>query len=51
MDPAAAQTGPAKRGDHNVIEKHLEVLGKKNELRKVYKQLTKLIEKQQKAYA
>ncbi|MCC6373035.1 MAG: DUF2520 domain-containing protein [Bacteroidia bacterium] len=47
LHPLEAQTGPAKRGDELVIEKHLDLLAKKPELRKVYKQLSKLIVKQQ----
>lgn len=47
LSPDKAQTGPAKRGDDLVIEKHLQVLDKKGELKKIYKHLTKLIQKQQ----
>lgn len=47
MSPLVAQTGPAKRGDKIVIEKHLDLLHKHGELRKVYKSLTRLIQKQQ----
>jgi predicted short-subunit dehydrogenase-like oxidoreductase (DUF2520 family) len=48
LSPQEAQTGPAKRGDELVIEKHLQILEKKTELKKIYKNLTKLINKQQK---
>lgn len=37
-----AQTGPAKRGDHKVIEKHLDLL-KNTELESIYKLLSKSI--------
>jgi predicted short-subunit dehydrogenase-like oxidoreductase (DUF2520 family) len=47
INPHEAQTGPAKRGDALVIDKHLEILDKHNDLRKIYKLMTKLIEKQQ----
>ena len=47
LDPRSAQTGPARRKDSEVMEKHLELLSKQTELKKVYKQLSKLIVKQQ----
>lgn len=47
LDPRMAQTGPAKRNDELVIKKHLHLLDKQPELKKIYKQLTKLIIKQQ----
>jgi predicted short-subunit dehydrogenase-like oxidoreductase (DUF2520 family) len=47
MEPRAAQTGPAKRKDETVMEKHLHLLSKQNDLKKIYKQLSKLIAKQQ----
>ena len=50
MDPRAAQTGPAKRRDESVLKKHLQLLKENNELAKLYKQLSKLIVKQQKRY-
>jgi len=43
MNPFEAQTGPAVRLDENTISKHLEMLNKKPELKKVYKLLTKSI--------
>ncbi len=43
-----SQTGPAKRKDYLVIKKHLKVLEQNKDLKKIYKQLTKLIIKQQK---
>lgn len=49
MDPLQAQTGPAKRGDRHVMKKHLELLEENPALKKIYKQLSKLIAKQQKA--
>lgn len=50
MDPRVAQTGPAKRKDETVLKKHLQLLKDNNELAKLYKQLSKLIVKQQKRY-
>lgn len=47
LDPRSAQTGPAKRKDEAVMEKHLDLLSKQGDLRKIYKQLSKLIVKQQ----
>lgn len=51
MSPREAQTGPAKRNDRNVIKKHLELLSGEKLVEEIYKQLTKLILSQQKAYA
>lgn len=51
MDARQAQTGPAKRGDKPVMKKHLALLDGNEELKKIYKQLSKLIKKQQRAYA
>lgn len=54
MKPAEAQTGPAQRGDEQVIKRHMEVLSKNSpqasvfsseELREVYQALSALIEK------
>lgn len=45
IGPKAAQTGPAKRNDHAVIQKHLNLLPP--ELRSVYEKLTELIQRQQ----
>lgn len=47
LSPRDAQTGPAKRGDDEVIEKHLSLLKNNKRLKKNYKQLSKLIEQQQ----
>ena len=41
-DPKIAQTGPAKRGDKKVIQKHLEIL-KDDNYKKIYKLLSKNI--------
>lgn len=46
MPPKLAQTGPAKRGDKEVIQKHQSVLPK--EKKELYNALSLLIEKQQK---
>jgi predicted short-subunit dehydrogenase-like oxidoreductase (DUF2520 family) len=48
MSPKAAQTGPAKRGDTAVMQKHLELLKNNKELKQVYRLLSDLIAKQQK---
>lgn len=40
-----AQTGPARRGDQEIIEKHLNLLGKNKKLKKLYKVLSKSIQK------
>jgi predicted short-subunit dehydrogenase-like oxidoreductase (DUF2520 family) len=45
--PLKAQTGPAKRKDHAVMKQHLKLLGKNNQLKKVYTLLSKLIIEQQ----
>lgn len=47
MEPRAAQTGPARRNDESVMKKHLELISKQSDLQKIYKQLSKLIAKQQ----
>jgi predicted short-subunit dehydrogenase-like oxidoreductase (DUF2520 family) len=36
MSPSKSQTGPAIRGDHPTIEKHLELLKKYPQLKKIY---------------
>lgn len=41
--PNQSLTGPAIRGDHQTIAKHLALLSEKPELAKIYDQLTKLI--------
>lgn len=48
MSPKAAQTGPAKRKDQVVIEKHLGILKNNKELKQIYTLLSELIAKQQK---
>ena len=48
MSPKAAQTGPAKRKDQVVIEKHLEILKNNKDLKQIYTLLSELISKQQK---
>ncbi|MDI1356508.1 MAG: DUF2520 domain-containing protein [bacterium] len=48
MTPFDAQTGPAKRNDLQVIEKHLKILSGHKEFKTIYKQLSKLIVDQQK---
>jgi predicted short-subunit dehydrogenase-like oxidoreductase (DUF2520 family) len=47
LNPRAAQTGPAKREDETVMKKHLHLISKQKDLQKIYKQLSKLILKQQ----
>jgi predicted short-subunit dehydrogenase-like oxidoreductase (DUF2520 family) len=47
LGPHEAQTGPAKRGDKPVIKKHLKLLAGNSDLEKIYRQLSKLIVKQQ----
>ncbi len=42
--PLTTQTGPAIRNDLNTIEKHLELLAKKPQLKKVYKAMTDSIQ-------
>jgi predicted short-subunit dehydrogenase-like oxidoreductase (DUF2520 family) len=52
MEPAQAQTGPAKRKDKVVMKKHLQLLKKDKDLTKLYRLLSALIAKQQsKIYA
>ena len=45
MRPKDAQTGPAKRGDHEVINKHLEIL-KTTPYAELYQALAALIGKE-----
>ena len=40
LSPMAVQTGPAKRGDQNTIQKHLELLKEHPELEEFYKLLS-----------
>lgn len=51
VTPVKAQTGPAARGDKNTQKQHLQLLKKYPDLKKIYKSLSKLIEKQQKGNA
>ena len=44
--PSDIQTGPAKRGDEKTIKKHLQLLEKYPEQKKVYELFTTLIKKQ-----
>ncbi len=46
--PSLVQTGPAKRGDMDTIEKHLQLLEGKEEHKLVYETLSKLIKEQKK---
>jgi predicted short-subunit dehydrogenase-like oxidoreductase (DUF2520 family) len=48
LNPKVAQTGPAKRKDKIVMQKHLDLLGKDKELKQVYILMSDLIAKQQK---
>lgn len=50
MNPYEAQTGPAVRMDEKTISKHLILLNKKPELKKIYKLLTKSIYKRHKKH-
>ncbi len=43
--PEAAQTGPAKRGDKTVIEKHLQLLAQRPDDQNLYQTISALIEK------
>ncbi len=45
MPPIQAQTGPAKRGDKTVIEKHLAMLEDKKDVQQIYKILSEAIMK------
>ncbi len=47
LDARAAQTGPAKRKDETVMKKHLKLLSGDSDLKKIYKQMSNLIIKQQ----
>ncbi len=49
LSPLAAQTGPARRNDKSVMEKHKQLLTKDPDLLKVYKMMSKLILKQQRS--
>jgi predicted short-subunit dehydrogenase-like oxidoreductase (DUF2520 family) len=43
MPPRAAQTGPALRMDKNIIQEHINMLGKKSRLGKLYTQISENI--------
>ena len=45
MSPGEAQTGPAARGDHNVIEKHMAMLDGHADLQRVYGIMSEEIER------
>jgi predicted short-subunit dehydrogenase-like oxidoreductase (DUF2520 family) len=47
LSPIDAQTGPAKRKDKTTMNKHLALLKQEKQLKKVYKELSKLIRTQQ----
>ena len=47
LEPRSAQTGPAKRKDETVMKKHLQLISKQSDLKKLYKQFSKLIANQQ----
>ena len=51
VNPIAAQTGPAARGDKKTLKQHMQLLKKYPDLKKIYKSVSKLIEKQQKTNA
>jgi predicted short-subunit dehydrogenase-like oxidoreductase (DUF2520 family) len=50
-EPSSVQTGPAVRKDKSTQKKHLSLLKDHSELKKIYKTLSKLIVRQQKANA
>ena len=45
VNPAEAQTGPAKRNDTQTINKHLELLSEYPEFQEIYKLLSNQITK------
>jgi predicted short-subunit dehydrogenase-like oxidoreductase (DUF2520 family) len=49
LSPAQAQTGPALRGDKKVMKSHLKLLSGQRDLKKIYRQMSKLIVKQHSA--
>ncbi len=51
VSPIVAQTGPAARKDLKTQKQHLQLLKKYPDLKKIYKSVSKLIEKQQKGNA
>ena len=46
MSPKAAQTGPARRGDSQIIDEHLKMLKTDSSLQKIYKLLSESIERE-----
>lgn len=46
LEPKEAQTGPAKRGDRNVIEAHLKFLDTQPQIQNIYQTLTQSILKE-----
>jgi predicted short-subunit dehydrogenase-like oxidoreductase (DUF2520 family) len=50
MSPLAAQTGPAARGDKGVMKKHLSLLSGEKDLKKIYRQMSRIISRQQKKH-
>ncbi|MGL4852612.1 MAG: Rossmann-like and DUF2520 domain-containing protein [Phocaeicola sp.] len=46
LSPQAGQTGPALRGDWNVVNKHIEMLANQPEWQAIYQQLSESIYKQ-----
>lgn len=51
VNPVKAQTGPAARRDRKTQKQHLQLLKRYPDLKKIYKSVSKLIEKQQKGNA
>ena len=43
LSPGKAQTGPAVRGDENVMNKHLDMLAEDEELQELYRRISKSI--------
>ena len=43
LGPSEAQTGPARRNDHEIRKKHLDLLSSKPEIRKIYELFYELI--------
>lgn len=47
LSPLEAQTGPAKRNDQKIIQKHLKLLGANKHTKEIYQLMTKTIQRQQ----
>jgi predicted short-subunit dehydrogenase-like oxidoreductase (DUF2520 family) len=45
LHPKVAQTGPAVRGDENVMGKHLEMLEDEPEIKEIYRLISDSIQK------